>query len=331
MLQQTQVATVIPYYHQFLKQFPTVETLSDASVSDVLDCWAGLGYYTRAKNLHAGARQVVQQFGGKLPAEEDALRRIAGIGRYTAGAIASIAFDRPAPIVDGNVVRVLCRYFGIRQDPRTPEVQRRLWQWAGDLVPTKLPGDFNQSMMELGATVCLPRSPLCGECPIASGCVARHKNWQEQIPPARRSAPRKKILYLCAVLRKGNSVLLARRPLTGLLPGLWEFPGGEAAKTGAKKQELRRLLEERLGIRLEDVQPGLVVRQTLSHRELEIRAFHCLWAGRPSRLAWYLERRWIPIKRLKKIGLTAGMAGVASRLFSAGLSKSPLVSDRSRR
>lgn len=319
MLQQTQVATVIPYYRRFLRRFPTVKTLSGAPVSDVLDCWAGLGYYSRAKNLHAGARKVVEQFAGKLPAGEDDLRQIPGIGRYTAGAIASIAFDRPAPIIDGNVARVLCRYFGIVRDPRRPDVQRRLWRLATELVPAGSPGDFNQAMMELGATVCLPRNPLCAECPIASGCIARRKNLQDRIPPVRRSAARKKILYLCGILRKGDSVLLARRPLTGLLPGLWEFPGGEATKSDSEQPELSRLLGERLGIRIQEARPEVTVRQTLSHRELEIRAFHCLWEGSRFRISWYQEARWVPVRRLADTGLTAGMSKAASRLFPAGL------------
>lgn len=316
MLQQTQVATVIPYYEKFLKQFPTVEALSGAPVSDVLEIWAGLGYYSRAKNLHAGARTVVERFEGKVPAEENSLREIPGIGRYTAGAIASIAFDRPAPIVDGNVARVLCRYLGITRDPRLPEVQRRLWRLSAELVPGPSPGDFNQSMMELGATVCLPRGPLCARCPVAAGCVARRKNWQDRIPPPRRSAPRKKIRYLCAILRKKDSVLLARRPLTGLLPGLWEFPGGEG-------KNLKQLLRDRLGIPVEEVRPAAAVRQILSHRELEIRAFHCRWKGTAACGSGYSEIRWVRLQQLPGVGLTAGMAELARRLFPAGSPESP--------
>lgn len=322
MLQQTQVATVIPYYDRFLKRFPTAEVLSGAPVSDVLECWAGLGYYSRAKNLHAGAKKIVEQFGGKVPSDEQALRQIPGIGRYTAGAIASIAFDRPAPIVDGNVERVFCRWFGIAGDPRLPAIQRRLWELSEKLVPVESPGDFNQSLMELGATVCLPRNPLCGECPIASGCVARRKNLQDRIPPPRRSAPRKKIRYLCGILRKKDSVLLARRPLKGLLPGLWEFPGGETTSAGSEKESLRRLLKERVGLRVRPGRLAASVRQTLSHRELEIQAFHCAGSGRADPLEWYGETRWVPIRQLAETGLTAGMAAVATRLFSVGRSES---------
>ncbi|MBI3293030.1 MAG: NUDIX domain-containing protein, partial [Elusimicrobia bacterium] len=177
--------------------------------------------------------------------------------------------------------------------------------------PAESPGDFNQSMMELGATVCLPRNPLCGKCPLSSSCVARKKNWQARIPPPRRSVPKKKILYLCAILRKKDSVLLARRPLTGLLPGLWEFPGGET-------QNLPQLLRDRLGIRVEEARPAATVRQILSHRELEIRAFHCRGKGTAVRASWYSEIRWVRLQQLPGIGLTAGMAQLASRLFPAG-------------
>jgi A/G-specific adenine glycosylase len=191
MLQQTQVAKVIPFYEQFLKKFPTVWTLADAPLSDVFDSWSGLGYYSRARNLHAAAQKIVQEQGGSIPSEVDQLMQLPGIGRYTAGAVASIAYDRPAPILDGNVIRVLCRYFGIREDPRTPPVQRSLWQLSAQLVPTDAPGDFNQSLMELGALICTPRSPQCTICPLKRGCIARTLKQQEKIPLRRGPIPRR--------------------------------------------------------------------------------------------------------------------------------------------
>ncbi len=156
MLQQTQVAKVIPYYERFIKRFPTLRTLAQAPLSAVIDSWSGLGYYSRAKNLHAAAKKVLTEHSGKIPSDVDQLQTLPGIGRYTAGAIASIAYDRVAPVLDGNVIRVLCRYFGIRENPRGPEGQRELWELSTRLVPKGSPGDFNQALMVLGARVCTP-------------------------------------------------------------------------------------------------------------------------------------------------------------------------------
>ncbi len=321
MLQQTQVATVIPYYERFLKRFPTVRRLARAPVTSVLDSWSGLGYYSRARNLHAAARIVARDHAGRLPEDPERLQELPGIGRYTAGAIASIAYDRPAPVLDGNVQRVLCRYLGIRLDPRGPRVQRRLWEAAARLVPADRPGDFNQALMELGATVCTPRAPDCPTCPLAPGCAARRNGWQERIPPPRRQAPRKKILYLCGILEKDGAVLVARRPLTGLLGGLWEFPGGEAAGREPPERELARLLRDRLGIRATPAGPPEKITQILSHRELEIRAFRCRWEGpaparavRAAAPGRYTQTRWVPRGKLGSLGLTAGMRRLAAAL-----------------
>jgi A/G-specific adenine glycosylase len=224
MLQQTQAATVIPYYHRFLRQFPTVRALAQAPLTEVLDCWSGLGYYNRAKNLHAGAQKVLKERGGKIPDTAEELRTLPGVGPYTAGAIASIAFDRPVPLVDGNVIRVLCRWLGVRKDPQQADVQRLLWETAGRLVDPSSPVDFNQALMELGATVCTPRAPACPRCPVRALCVARRRGWETRIPFSAPPAVRRTLRYLSAVLEKNGGVLLARRPLTGLLAGLWEFP-----------------------------------------------------------------------------------------------------------
>ena len=170
MLQQTRVETVIPYYERFLERFPDVYALASADTDDVFGQWAGLGYYSRARNLQAAAQQVVDGFAGRLPDEAEALRTLPGIGRYTAGAVASIAFDRPEPLVDGNVARVLARLLGIREDIKQSAVVQRLWEEATALVQGPRPGDFNQSLMELGATVCTPRSPQCEACPLRRRC-----------------------------------------------------------------------------------------------------------------------------------------------------------------
>ncbi len=314
MLQQTQVEQVIPYYERFLKKFPTVSALGRAPLEKVFDAWSGLGYYSRARNLHAAAQRIVEEHGGSLPKEVDQLMKLPGIGRYTAGAIASIAYDRPAPILDGNVIRVITRHFGIQQNPRQPEVQNRLWKLSAQLVPQESPGDFNQALMELGALLCTPRQPRCADCPIREGCVARKRGWQERLPLRSPPIQRKKLHYLCGILERNGAVLLARRPFRGLLPGLWEFPGGQKRPGEKEPDGLARCLKERLGMEATPHKMVARLKQTLTHRQLEIRAFRCPWKRQPLRLKGYLETRWVPKVDLGRVPFTAGMRRLAEKL-----------------
>ena len=189
MLQQTQVATVIPYFHRFLERFPTIADLAAAEEQDVLRLWQGLGYYSRARNLHKAAKAVVNQFGGRMPNDVDALLKLPGVGRYTAGAIASLAHDRVAPILDGNVIRVISRLDHLLTDPRERTAQAHLWQRATEILPKTRVGDFNSALMELGATICTPRAPQCLICPVRSFCEAAERGDPESIPPPKKSKP----------------------------------------------------------------------------------------------------------------------------------------------
>ena len=187
MLQQTTVSTVIPYYGRFLKRFPDVAALAGADEDEVLRLWAGLGYYSRARNLHRAAQAVVSEHGGRLPGTLAGLRSLPGVGRYTAAAVASIAFGLPAELVDGNVIRVYARLFALRGDPKSPALQAKVWALAAEHLDHRRPGDWNQALMELGATVCSPVGPECGRCPLAEDCLARRRGLQDSIPlPARR-------------------------------------------------------------------------------------------------------------------------------------------------
>ena len=227
MLQQTRVETVIPYYERFLVRFPDVETLADAEQEDVYGCWAGLGYYSRARNLHAAAKVIVRDFDGTLPDDTDALRSLPGIGRYTAGAMASIAFDRPEAVVDGNVKRVLARLLGIREDVTDRRVEEAVWAEASTLARGPRPGDCNQALMELGATVCTPRSPDCAACPLRRSCDARRAGDAEALP---RKAARVRVRSVRGVavwLERRGRVLAVKREAGRLLGGLWELPGGD--------------------------------------------------------------------------------------------------------
>lgn len=223
MLQQTQVATVIPYYQRFLLRFPTINDLAAADEQDVLRLWQGLGYYSRARNLQAAARKVVSDHSGALPRDRDALLKLPGIGRYTAGAIASIAFDLRAPILDGNVTRVLCRLDNIAADPRQKETAAHLWRRAEEILPAKRPGDFNSAMMELGATICTPRNPQCLVCPVRLHCEAQAAGTQETIPAPRRAKPTPLLKRRTYCIRRGDRWLIEQRPSRGRWAGMWQF------------------------------------------------------------------------------------------------------------
>lgn len=317
MLQQTQVATVIPYYGKFLRQFPDVGALAAAPVTQVLDTWSGLGYYSRAKNLHRAAQEVVRSHGGQFPSDPETLQTLPGIGRYTAGAIASIAFDRPAPILDGNVIRVLMRYFGIRLNPAHTATLKRLWKISEAVLDRQSPGDFNQAMMELGATICLPAAPDCGRCPLRPTCVAHRRGLQQKIPPASAAVKRKTIRYLCAIIEEDRSCWVARRPVAGLLGGLWEFPGGEHESSGGtyEQETLSRWVLRRLGWKIQVGRPVAKIRQLLTHRELRIAAFSCKRVGGRLRLKDYTELQAAPVSELLDVPLTAGMKQIARGIY----------------
>lgn len=220
MLQQTRVDTVIPYYHRWLQRFPDARALADAPLDDVLKAWEGLGYYSRARNLHRAAREITERYDGELPDSAADLRSLPGVGEYTAGAVASIAFSRPEPAVDGNVRRVLSRLEDL-DDPRPSELRDR----ARTLVDPQRPGDFNEALMELGATICRPRDPQCEVCPLRPWCRSLAAGTTADRPrPRKRPAPRTVTVDVAVILDSSDRALFARRPSEGLLAGLWEFP-----------------------------------------------------------------------------------------------------------
>ena len=223
MLQQTRVETVMGYYDRFLQSFPTLQSLALAEEKDVLKQWEGLGYYSRARNLQAGARQVIQDFGGTLPADPAELRKIHGIGPYTAGAIASIAFGVPVAAVDGNVIRVISRLYAIEENPEKTEIRDRVQKLAEKLVPTERPGDHNQAMMDLGATVCVPGTPDCEICPLLGLCQAEKRGIAAELPRLSKAKPPREIRYDLLILRSGSQVLMRKRT-EKMLQGLWCFP-----------------------------------------------------------------------------------------------------------
>jgi A/G-specific adenine glycosylase len=276
MLQQTQVDTVIPYYHRFLKQFPTIEVLAKASLQEVLKAWENMGYYARARHLHAAARQVVKRMGGKIPKTWDKLIRLPGIGTYTASAILSFAFDKRFPTVDGNASRVLCRLYNIQEVIDQSNTQKKIYALAAKIIPSEDPASFNHGIMELGATICKPRSPLCNICPIGDLCLAFQKGLQETLPIMRERKPIPHKEMTAAVIGdKGGRLLIVQRPNKGLLGGLWKFPGGERGGDETLQQGLRRRVREELGIGVKVGRALTSVDHAYTHFRITLHAFRC--------------------------------------------------------
>jgi A/G-specific adenine glycosylase len=263
MLQQTQVATVQDYFRRFVKQFPNVKKLAAADEQDVLRLWEGLGYYRRARQLHAAAQTIVAEHGGRFPRDVETLRTLPGIGRYTAGAIASIAFDQREPILEANTIRLLSRLIAYPEDPTKSAGQRLLWQTAEEVLPRQDVARFNQGLMELGSLVCTPKGPKCDACPVASLCAAHEAGLVESIP---RSGPKTKFTYVteaAVVVRKNGQILLRQCPEGQRWAGLWDFPRFEidSEQPPQIQAELVAKTEQQTGI---VVEPGPLLR-TIKH------------------------------------------------------------------
>ncbi|MBN1149158.1 MAG: A/G-specific adenine glycosylase [Anaerolineales bacterium] len=294
MLQQTRVETVIPYFERWMERFPSLASLAEASQQEALSMWEGLGYYSRARNLQRAAQIVVEQMDGKLPADPASLRELPGIGRYTAAAIASIAFGRDEAALDGNIRRVLARVFNVTEPARSPQGERRLWELSALHLPPGRAGEYNQALMDLGAMVCIPHNPRCTQCPLAEICQARALNLQEERPVGkpRRQTPHHTVT--AAVIARGRQVLITQRPPDGLLGGLWEFPGGKAQPGEALDACLRREICEELGVEIEVGEQLGVYRHAYSHFRVTLHAFCCaLPNGSQPRLLQVEDLRWV--------------------------------------
>src|SRR2546426_8814905 len=280
LLQRTRMASGLPYYERFMARFPTIKELATAREEDVLKAWEGLGFYGRARNLHRTAQAVSAGHRGEVPKQFSDLRALPGIGDYTAGAIASIAFGEPVPAVDGNAIRVLARVFRLAGDLRRGHGRQRLMTIAASLVPASEPGEYNQALMELGATVCRPRAPRCPECPLRTVCGAYISGSPQRYPeaPPPRHIPVIRVAFAVAV--RDGKVLLVRRPPTGLLAGLWAFPGGELPPKGSKTATLRKVLTDLgLSARLDGV--AAPVEHTFSHQRWVGAVYHVSVVGSP--------------------------------------------------
>ncbi len=304
MLQQTQVATVIPYYQRWMARFPTVADLAAAPLDDVLKQWEGLGYYSRARNLHAAAQTVMAEWDGQMPPTAVALQKLPGIGRYTAGAIASIAYGEAVPVLDGNVTRVLTRLTDYAADVTTTAAKKHLWQLAGELVPAERSGDFNQALMELGQQLCVPAKPACLLCPLALPCRARQRGSQLERPvkPPRKRTPHYDVaagvIWQNGRAGRDERFLIAQRPLNGLLGGLWEFPGGKQEPEESLPATLQREIQEELGIDIAVGEHLISIKHAYTHFRITLHAFHAAHvAGAPQHLA-VANHAWVTLADL---------------------------------
>ena len=292
MLQQTRVETVIPYYERWMAHFPDLPSLAGADEQDVLRLWEGLGYYSRVRNLLRSAKIIMETYDGKMPRDRRALEKLPGIGRYTAGAIASIAFNQDEPVLDGNIRRVLARIFDISLSINSPAAEQFFWELAARLLPAGKASDFNQALMDLGATICAPRAPDCERCPVRKLCKANLLGLQSERPVTDARAPVPHHTVTAAVIQRNGLFLIARRPQNGLLGGLWEFPGGKQEPDEPLEACLTREIKEELDTHIEVGEAFGVYEHAYTHFTVTLHAFLCtISCGEPqpveaSALAW---------------------------------------------
>ncbi len=307
MLQQTRVETVKPYFARWLDRFPTLEVLAEAPLDEVLKAWEGLGYYSRARNFHRAVREVAGSRAGEIPADPESFRALPGVGRYTAGAVMSIAFGREEPIVDGNVRRVFARW---TDDPEPREAE--LWRLAEALVPGERPGDLNQALMELGATVCTPRSPRCGECPVRAHCAAFAAGTQERRPLPKKAKPVPHEHTAVAVVERAGRFLLARRPLDARLGGMWEFPGTLRARGERDGAAAERAVREGLGLSVRAGNLVGVVDHGFTHVRVSYHAVRCSFLSGEERLLAYDARAWTTPEEMERLALPLAQRKIAA-------------------
>jgi A/G-specific adenine glycosylase len=300
MLQQTGVGTVIPYYERFLERFPDLYALADAPLDDVIEKWAGLGYYSRARNIHAAAITIRDRFGGRLPSDLENLMALPGIGRSSAGAILSIAFNRKAPILDGNVRRILCRIFAVSEEPRSSAAEKKLWQWAEELAPEERPHDYSQAIMDLGATLCTPRNPACDRCPVANCCLAHKLGKAEDLPVRSRRKPLPQRREVALVLVRQGRYLVRQRPYSGMLGGLWEFPSLELEQDREAGEAAEKLLT-RLGAEGKLHLRGKT-RHVYSHFRLESEVFSAVVNSQAGVIRENAQS-WVPVAEIGSLPL----------------------------
>lgn len=322
MLQQTRVETVLPYFERFRRAFPTVEALAAADLQEVLKLWAGLGYYSRARSLHAAARRVVEAHGGRFPRTAEGLAELPGVGPYTAAAIASMAFGQAVPVIDGNVLRVFARFLGLRAEVRSPGVRRAIHELLAAAILEADAGTFNNAIMELGALVCTPREPACPGCPLAAGCAALAGGLVDQLPVKASRAPTPHHEVVVGVIWQGDRVLVARRPVTAMLGGLWELPGGKRRPRERLEAAARREILEETGLDVEVGPLCATVKHAYSHFRITLTAFHCRVLSGQARPLASDELRWLILGELRDLPLPRATEKVVEAILCSGYPES---------
>lgn len=319
MLQQTQVKTVIPYWERWTRELPTIQAAAQASPAKLHKLWEGLGYYTRVRNLQKAAQQIIAQHNGRFPEAFDDILALPGIGRYTAGAIASIAFNQPRPILDGNVIRVLTRVFGIGKNPRDKKTNVHLWQLAEELVRhasrpahhASACSHLNQSLMELGALICTPRSPRCDACPVNKLCIARKRNLQEQLPNLGKRVEVTECRFIAFVVERDGKFLVRQRPEGVVNAHLWEFPNVELGARHSGPQRLRAQADPRF--KPTCATPLCTIKHSITRYRITLEAYRAV-LERTSRTRPKLEGRWLTLPQLHKLAFTSAHKKILNRL-----------------
>ncbi len=311
MLQQTRVETVIPYFERFLARFPDVQTLANATQDEVLALWSGLGYYARGRNLHKAARQICAEFSGNFPQTLDEMVTLSGIGRSTAAAILSLAFELPEPILDGNVKRVFCRHFGIEGWPGKSAVTKTLWQIAENEMPQQQCGVYTQAIMDLGATCCLPKNPQCEICPVSQSCIAHQKGRTEELPtPSPKKQLPVRTVAMIILQNTNGEILLQRRPETGIWGGLWSFPELEAAN------EWEKWCENQLQKSFSEPEIWQPFTHIFTHFKLEITPLYVQIDQNQADFPKMEESAWIEKTASENLGLAAPVRKLIQKLES---------------
>lgn len=293
MLQQTQVNTVIPYYHRFIERFPCIKDLAESNIQEVLKSWEGLGYYSRARNLHEAAKRVLDQYKGNLPETPAEFQNLPGVGDYINAAVQSIAFNHPLPVVDGNVKRVLARLFQMEEPVNQSTTHKVFKEKADKLLAASQPGTFNQAIMELGATICKPARPLCPKCPVRGYCAAFREGNTGQYPKRLISRPVKEHHIATAVVRKNGRLLITLRKPDGLLGGLWEFPGGKVLKNESPEDACKREIKEEVNLDIKIESHLTMIRHAYTHFKIKMDVFLCTYASGKIRLNGPVDFKWI--------------------------------------
>lgn len=316
MLQQTRVDQATPYFLRFIEAYPTVQDLASADLDEVLKNWEGLGYYARARNMHHAAKQIVQEFGGEFPKTEAEIRTLKGVGAYTAAAVLSIAFGVPLAVLDGNVMRVLTRLFAIPDDIKQPKTREMLQVLAQELLDPNEAGNFNEAIMELGATICMPQNPRCLDCPIQTHCQAFAQNRQKEFPYSKKKekVPHKQIA-VGLIFNNEGKILINRRAEDGLLGGLWEFAGGKQEPNEALEETCRREITEELSIEVVVGEKIAMVNHAYTHFKITMHAFECQWISGTPKTNTGEPCKWISIDDLALYAFPKANRKVLEALF----------------